>query len=240
MKTFVSGIEGVSQAVITTKNCELMSVKEIEVLLHYCYRAYQIHRHPGILTCYGYKHKRSKSVIYFAYESGYALHTFTARGYRLQDPLKFIREVASALGYLSSKSPIRVMISPRRIIIDAKFRPKLKPFCYRDSHDIRYLTPYEEVSINWTRALAYSFGLILLYVATGRDVEYGYPAYVMHSRQEFLKQLKSSEGPLITAPLNPGVQELVEYSVKSASPDFKFIIAKLDELGALGQEALAV
>jgi hypothetical protein len=233
MKTFLGGIQGVDRAVIYTKSCEMMSLKEVDIVLHYLYRAYQLHRHPGILTCYGYKYKRSKEVIYFAYEACCCtLQAFTARGYKLTQPLKFVREVAQTLGYLSSKSPIRVMVSPRRIMVTAKFKPKLKPFCYRDSSDIRYLTPYEDLSVDWTRSLAYSFGLILLYVATGQDVQYGFPTFVMHSRDQFLEYLKVSQGPLITTPLDSGVQQLVEYSLKATSPDFKLIIAKLDELEA--------
>jgi hypothetical protein len=46
------------------------------------------------------------------------------------------------------------------------------PFCFKESKDTKYLPPYNPVSVDWVKFLAYSFGLIAVFVLTGKDVEY--------------------------------------------------------------------
>jgi hypothetical protein len=172
-KFYVRPIDEVSKAVIHYRDVSKLTAYEIKLLCDCFYRAYQVNRHPFILTCYGYNYKTNKKAIYFAYEHcNTDLHSFITRGHRLPDSRQFLRDVASALGYLSSKPPMKVAISPKCILLSSKLSPKLMPFCFKESKDTKYLPPYNPVSVDWGKFLAYSFGLIAVFVLTGKDIEY--------------------------------------------------------------------
>jgi hypothetical protein len=228
---YVAPIDGVSKAVIHYRDVSKLTVYEIKLLCDYFYRAYQINRHPCILTCYGYNYKVEKKSIYFAYEHcSTNLHSFITRGNRLPDPLQFLREVASGIGYLSSKPPMKVAISPKRILLNSKLSPKLMPFFFKESKDTNYSPPYDPVSPDWGKFLAYSFGLIAVFVLTGQDVEY--------QETGTLKDYQTRRMPILRG--CEGVLNLQQLCFESERPDFKRILNMLetDKAGLLRPPAL--
>lgn len=128
-KMFVTSLDGVSKVCIYRKNIKGMTSSDLKQVCTSLYRAYQVNRHPNLLICYGYKLIVPQMSIYFAFEHcNLSLYTFISQGMHFPNPIKFLRDIASGLGYLSSKPFQNICINPKRILIDSKYRPKLMPF----------------------------------------------------------------------------------------------------------------
>jgi hypothetical protein len=223
-KFYVTPIDGVKQAVINCRDVSSLTTLEIKRLCEVSYRSYQVHRHPYILNCYGYNYQCTRQLLYFAYEHCNSdLHSFITSGHTLANPLKFLREVASAVGYLSSKPPMKVSLSPKRVLLTSKQTPKLMPFHYNESRSKHYTPPYDPESPAWGKFLAYSFGLIVVFVCTGRDVEY---TYQTEPKDDVMKRGDPDIRDC------GDMQPLLQYCFNSIHPDFKGVLELLSDVRA--------
>jgi hypothetical protein len=229
-RTYVSSIDGVSRAAIYCEDISRLGADDVQCLRESLYRAYQLYQHPAIITCYGVRLQADHQAICFAYEDCPTnLQRLVSQGVRLPYPITFLRSLASALGFMSSKPPIKVSITPKRVLVSSSCMPKLKPFYYKESKDFRYLTPYEAFSPDWSKSLMYSFGLVMLYVFSGRDVEYDFCQDGISTAEGFIGSLRQSSGPLIGY-CGPAVHDLLVRCFKGRFRSFNQIIAKLDEM----------
>lgn len=166
-KTFVTSLDGIGKVSVYLKDIQGMTSSDLNQVCSSLYRAYQANRHPNLLICYGYKLIAHQKSVYFAYEHcTFSLSTFISQGMHLPNPIKFLTNVASVLGYLSSKPPQNINISPKRIMIDSKYQPKLMPFKSNTSKHIQN-RPISDMDPNaWAIALQHSFGGIIMYVSS--------------------------------------------------------------------------
>mmetsp|Transcript_18287 Transcript_18287/g.32860 ORF Transcript_18287/g.32860 Transcript_18287/m.32860 type:complete len:820 (-) Transcript_18287:18-2477(-) len=167
-KFSVLSIPGVKKACIYRKSLEGLTTAETFDLCDKLHQQYAVNRHPALLKSYGYKLEEES--IYFAYENcKTSLYSHIMEGKRLPDTVKFLKELASGLGYLSSKAPQEVNIHPKRIMISASHSPKMMPYFYKEP--CLYGTIKQSSPSKWRRSLIKAFGLIARFVISGVEIE---------------------------------------------------------------------
>mmetsp|Transcript_7764 Transcript_7764/g.14828 ORF Transcript_7764/g.14828 Transcript_7764/m.14828 type:complete len:843 (+) Transcript_7764:91-2619(+) len=232
LKLQAKSIDGVKNATIYSKSIRGLTVADVKLLFDRLYRCYQLHRHPFLLHCYGYNFQYSEQRIFFAFEyCPISLLAFVEGGLTFPDKLKFFKEVASVLGYLSSKAPMKLHISPKQILLSSKFSPKLMPFYYKDPKDFFFFTPYNspyvplEVS-TWGRSLTYSFALIYLFVSNG-GIYYRPEVMSCIDGKSFADALKGGEIPNFYS-CDSNEVALLSYCIDEPNPNFYTVISLLD------------